>query len=69
VGSNLDRVKPKIIKLVFVASLLSMQHLKRKSKDSLARNQDNVHLANEYSLAILFETMKTIRIMICKCNQ
>jgi hypothetical protein len=35
-------VKPQIIKLVFVASLLSMQHLKRKSKDSLARNQDNV---------------------------
>jgi hypothetical protein len=26
VGSNPDRVKPKIIKLVFVASLLTTQH-------------------------------------------
>jgi len=37
---SLGRVKPKTIKLVFVASLLSMQYLRRKSKDWLAWNQD-----------------------------
>jgi hypothetical protein len=41
-GSTPGRVLPKIIKLVFVASLLSMQALTSKSKDWLARNQNNV---------------------------
>jgi hypothetical protein len=40
VGSSPDRVKPKTIKLVFVASPLST--LRRKSKDGLAQNQNNV---------------------------
>jgi hypothetical protein len=40
VGLSLGRVKSKTIKLVFVASLLSMQYLRRKSKDWLAWNQD-----------------------------
>jgi hypothetical protein len=41
-GSTTGRVLPKIIKLVFVASLLSMQALTSKSKNWLARNQNNV---------------------------
>jgi len=41
VGLSPDRVKPKTIKLVFVASLVSTV-LRRKSKDWLAQNQDNV---------------------------
>ena len=44
-GFKPDRVKPKTIKLVFVASPLSTaKHatLRRKSKDWLALNQDNV---------------------------
>ena len=39
VGFEPGRVKPKTIKLVFVASSLNMR---RKSKDWLARNQNNV---------------------------
>ena len=38
-GSSPDRVKPKTIKLVFVASLLI---IRRKSTYWLARNKDNV---------------------------
>ena len=41
VGLNPNRVKPKTMKLVFVASPLTPA-LRRKSKDWLARNQDNV---------------------------
>ena len=42
VGSSSDQVKPKTVKLVFVASPLSMEHYKwKKSKDWLAWNQDN----------------------------
>jgi hypothetical protein len=40
-----DRVKPKTIKFVFVASMLSLQHLyklRRKSKDRLAWSLYNV---------------------------
>ena len=40
-GSNLGLVKPKTLKLVFVASLLSTQHLGKRT-DCLAWNQDNV---------------------------
>ena len=36
-GSN-----QRLLRLVFVASRLSMQHLKRKSEDWLARNMNNV---------------------------
>ena len=42
--------KPKIIKLVFVASPLSTHPLRRKSKDWLARNQDNVSGYSEMSI-------------------
>ena len=35
-------VKPKTIKLVFAASLLSLVELRNKGKDRLAHNQDNV---------------------------
>ena len=41
-GSIHGRVIPKTIKLVFVASPLNTLMLRRKSKDWLARNQDNV---------------------------
>ena len=43
-SSVVDRgFTPKTIKLAFVASAQSMQHyVRRKSKDWLARNQDNV---------------------------
>ena len=40
-GFEPDRVKPKTIKLVFVAPLLSTQH-KGKNKDWLDGNQDHV---------------------------
>ena len=35
-------VKPKTIKLVFDASLLSMQHSGVREKDGLTQNQDNL---------------------------
>ena len=37
-----DRVNPKTRKLIFVVSPLSTQHLRRKSNDYLAWDQDNV---------------------------
>ena len=37
-----SRVKLKTIKLIFVASPLSTQHIRRKSKDWMAWNKDNV---------------------------
>jgi hypothetical protein len=48
-GSNPDRVKPKVksktIKLVFVASVHAA--LMRKSKDCLVQNQNNVSVWND----------------------
>jgi len=43
VGSSLDQVKPKTMKLVFNCCF-SIKHaaLRRKSKDWLAQNQDNL---------------------------
>jgi hypothetical protein len=41
-GTGQERVKPKIIKLVFVASPLKHAALKRKSKDWFAQNRDNI---------------------------
>ena len=41
-GSSPGRVKAENIKLVLVASLLSIQHLKGNGKDLLSRNQDNM---------------------------
>ena len=41
-GSSPGRVKPENIKLVLVASLLNIQHLKGNGKDLLSRNQDNM---------------------------
>jgi hypothetical protein len=40
-GSRSGRVKPRTMKLVFVASTLNKQHLGVRA-DCLARNQDNV---------------------------
>jgi len=45
---SLDLVKPKTMKLVFVASMLSTA-LRRKSKDWLAWNQDNVSMWGDMS--------------------
>ena len=44
VGSSSGRVKPKTVKFVFVTQLSLAQHaaLRKKSKDLLDRNQDNV---------------------------
>ena len=39
---RLDQIKSNIMKLVCVASPLSTQVLRRKNKDWLVRNQDNV---------------------------
>jgi hypothetical protein len=57
VGSSPDRVKPKTIKLVFVASPLRTQHEgERKSKDWLAQNRDNVSKWDEMSIRrVLFQ--------------
>jgi hypothetical protein len=56
VGSSPDRVISKTIKLVFVASLLSTQHLSRKIKDWLARNQNNVSERDDMSIrGLLFQ--------------
>ena len=50
-GSSPDHVKPKIIKLVFVAFQLRI-----KSKDWLARNQDNVSKWSDMSIrGLLFQ--------------
>jgi hypothetical protein len=52
--SSPDRVKPKTIKLVFVASPHAA--LRRKSKDWLARNQDNVSKWGDMSIhGLLFQ--------------
>jgi len=42
VGSSTGRVKPKTITLVFVASPLQHSALRKRSKEWLAWNQDNV---------------------------
>ena len=48
--------KPKTIKLVFVASPLKHVALRRKGKDWLARNQDNVsEWDNVSSRGLLFQ--------------
>ena len=44
------------IKLVFVTSQLSTQHKRRKSKDWMARNQDNVSKWGDMSIRrLLFQ--------------
>ena len=61
-----DRVKSKTIKLVFVASPLSMLHLRRKSKDWSARNQNNVsEWSNMSTHGLLFQWATTIKIQLC----
>ena len=55
----------RLIKLVFVASQRSMQHVRRKSKDWLARNQDNVSEFewHVYPLTVISES-STIKILL-----
>ena len=51
-----DQVKRKTIKLVFVAFLLQHAALKRKNKDWLALNQDNVSEWGDMSVGgLLFQ--------------
>jgi len=51
-----DRVKPKTMKLVLVAFLLSTQALKKKSKDWSAHNQNNVSQWGDMSIyGLLFQ--------------
>jgi len=49
VGSSNSRVKPKTIKLVFVASLLIKPEALSKSNAWLAGNQDNVYKWSDMS--------------------
>ena len=50
------------MKLVFVASSLSMQALRRKSKDWLAQNQDNVgrHVYQRTVVSVSYSTIKNL---------
>jgi hypothetical protein len=70
VGSSPDRVKPKIINCVFVAYNAKHAVLRRKSKDWLARNQDNVsEWSDMYIRGLLFplaNTMKKISVLVWK---
>ena len=54
-GLSPDRVKPKTIKLVFVASPLSKQAalIRRKSKDWLAQNKDVLESGSVFLFLIL----------------
>jgi len=65
VGSIPGRVKAKTMKLVFVASPLSMQYkLRIKSKDGLAQNQDNVsewgYMSIHGLVSVSYNTVKDI---------
>jgi hypothetical protein len=54
-GIEPRRVEPKTIKLVFVASPQMTQHaIRKKNKDWLARNQDNVSEWDDMSIRRLF---------------
>jgi hypothetical protein len=62
VGSSPDRVKPKIIKRYFVAYNAKHVELIRKSKDWLARNQDNVsEWSDMYIRGLLFPLANTMQ--------
>ena len=51
VGSSPSQVKPKTIKLVFIASLPSTHLIRRKSKEWLPRNPDNVSELGDMSFS------------------
>jgi hypothetical protein len=63
VGSSLDRVKPKIdYQLVFVAYNAKHAELRRKSKNWLARDQDNVsEWGDMYIRGLLFQLANTLK--------
>jgi hypothetical protein len=61
VGSSPDRVNLKTIKLVFVASLV-LALLRRKSKDWLARNRNNVSQGSDMPIRGLLFQFSTIKI-------
>jgi hypothetical protein len=64
-GTGQERVKPKIIKLVFVASPLKHAALKRKSKDWFAQNRDNIAEWGNMSIhGLLFQWANTIKIQL-----
>jgi hypothetical protein len=54
-GSSLDWINPKAMKLIFVSSQLSMRHVvfRRKSKARLAGNHDTMSLSGDMSIHIL----------------
>ena len=56
-------VKPKIKKLIFVTSP-DKHTLRRKSKDWLARNQENVSEWRNMSCGLLFQRSGTIKIHV-----
>ena len=61
-GSSPDRVKPKIINCVFVAYNGKHAVLRIKSKDWLARNQDNVsEWSDMYIRGLLFPLANTMK--------
>ena len=63
-GFEPDRIKPKTVKLEFC---FSAKHatLRRKSKDWLARNQDNVSEWGDMSIhRLLFQWASTIKIKL-----
>jgi hypothetical protein len=63
VGSRLDRVKPKKdFKIGIYCFSVKHAALKRKSKDGLARNQDNVFKWGNMSICgLLFQRASTIK--------
>jgi hypothetical protein len=64
VGSSSGRVKPKTIKLAFVASPLSVQHSGERA-DWLARIQDDVSQGSDMSIReLLFQYVSKIKIQL-----
>jgi hypothetical protein len=62
-GSSPNRVKPKTIKLVFVASALSTQSAEERVKDWLAWNQDIVSEWGDMAIRrLLFQWDSTLKI-------
>ena len=59
VGSSPDRVKPKDYNIGICCFLAKHAKLKRKSKDGLAQNQDNVFESGAMSL--LFQWVSTVK--------
>jgi hypothetical protein len=65
-GSSPGRVKPKTIKLAFIAFFAKHAALRRKSKDWMARYQNNVYECSDMSTHwLLFQWPSTIKIQLC----